>query len=108
MNLEAIADKTKSAIILLVNEKGEIVDTYSKEENDLNSDFKKIGVFANVLFNMSEDFFENFFESNISDITLRTGSKSMFLYKYDDKSFLCFFSEKSINTALIGLTLKKI
>lgn len=106
MDLEAIAGITKSAIIILVNEKGEVKDSYPKE-NDLGSDINKIGAFTRVVLNMSSDFFDNFFDAKISDVSLRTGSKSMFLYKYDDENLLCFFSETNINTALIGLTLKK-
>lgn len=106
MDLENLSKNFKNTVTLLINNEGEIIDYYPDviEYHDIED---KISVFSRVLMNMSIDFFSNFFDSKIQELTVKSDGKYMFLYNLGDGTILCFISEAIINSAIIALTLKK-
>ena len=105
LDLEKLLKETKSKAIFLLTEDGEAVDFYPKGEK-LSELQKKITVFETTLYNMSNHFFSTYLNANLKEIVLKSDGENILLIKCNEY-ILCFLSEKSINTSLLELVLKK-
>lgn len=105
MNLKELLTKTGAKNIFLIDEKGQIIDFFPKEE-ELNELQQKMIAFKATIFNMSNHFFNDFLNSNLTEIILKSNQENMLLIKHNEY-MLCFLSEKNINIGLLELILKK-
>ncbi len=105
MELEKLLKETKSKAIFLLKEDGETIDFYPKE-NDLGDLQDKITVFKTTIFNMSNHFFSNYFNTNLKEIILKSDNENILIIKHNEY-ILCFLSDKNINIGLLELILKK-
>lgn len=108
MNLKELLTKTGAKNIFLIDEKGQIIDFFPKEEEEeeLNELQQKMIAFKATIFNMSNHFFNDFLNSNLTEIILKSNQENMLLIKHNEY-MLCFLSEKNINIGLLELILKK-
>ena len=105
MELEKLLKETKSKAIFLLKDNGETIDFYPKE-NELGDLQDKITVFKATIFNMSNHFFSNYFNTELKEVILKSNNENILIIKHKEY-ILCFLSDKSINVGLLELILKK-
>ncbi|CAL2074871.1 hypothetical protein [Tenacibaculum dicentrarchi] len=108
MDLKELLKRTKSkAVFLSKEEKGEaqLIDFYPKE-NNLGDLQDKMIVFQTLIFNMSNHFFNTFFNTALKQIRLKSDNENILIIKHNGY-VLFFLSDKKINTGLLEITLKK-
>ncbi|WBX73317.1 hypothetical protein PG913_10735 [Tenacibaculum pacificus] len=105
MNLKRLISQTNSKAIYLINEKGNIIDFYS-EENQSNKLKDKTAAFNTAIFNMSNHFLNSFYNTELNEIILKSNNQNILLVKYN-KSILALLSDDNLNLSLIELILKK-
>jgi len=103
LDLQQLLIKTKSKAIFLINEEGVTVDFYPKD-NDLGDLQEKISVFKATIFSMSNHFFKNFLNTDLTEIILKSDDTNMLLIKHNE-FILCFLTDTNIG--LLELILKK-
>ncbi|CAM1358272.1 conserved protein of unknown function [Tenacibaculum soleae] len=105
MELRKLLEETKSKAIFLLKNDGETIDFYPKK-NVLGDLQDKIAVFKATIFNMSNHFFSNYFNTDLKEIILKSNNENILIIKHDEY-ILCFLSDKSINVGLLEHLLKK-
>ncbi|CAM1350228.1 hypothetical protein [Tenacibaculum insulae] len=105
MELEKLLKETKSKAIFLLKENGDAIDFYPKD-NNLGELQDKITVFKATIFNMSNHFFNTYFNTGLKEIVLKSKDENILIIKHKEY-ILSFLSDKSINTSLLELVLKK-
>ncbi|WP_299104867.1 roadblock/LC7 domain-containing protein [uncultured Tenacibaculum sp.] len=103
MNLKELLSNTNSHSIYLFERDGNIIDSYPKESNKTA---ENITAFSATVFNMAQHFFTDFFESELSNLTIKSNKKNIALIKLDD-FIICFFSDKNMNLGVLELSLRK-
>lgn len=106
MNLEELLSNTKSKVIYLINEAGEILDYHSKNDDSVATSKEKVVAFSATILNMTSHFFKEFFESNLSRVTMKSDKENIVLVKQEG-FILCFFSDRNINLGVLGVSLNK-
>ncbi|WP_420553214.1 hypothetical protein [Tenacibaculum aiptasiae] len=105
MDLQKLLTDTNSKAIFLIDHEGQIVDFFPKE-NELVDLKEKIAAFDAVIFNMSENFFNLFFNTELNEIILKSTNETLLLFKHEEY-VLCFLTDKATNIGLLSLMLKK-
>lgn len=105
MNLEELLSNTKTKAVYLFEKSGKLIDHYPESEDELNKNEKKITAFSATVFNMVNHFFQDFFESETTNVVMKSNKENIVLVKHED-FILCFFSDKNINLGLLGVSLK--
>lgn len=105
MDLQKLLEDTNSKAIYLIDNEGQIVDFFPKE-NDLIEIKDKIAAFDAVIFNMSQNFFNLFFKTELNKIILKSNNEALLLFKHQEY-VLCFLTDKITNVGLFSTMLKK-
>lgn len=107
MNLEELLSNTKSKVVYLIDNNGEILDQCYQNEDLLKDTKEKVVAFSSTIYDMCNHFFKNFLDSEFTNICMKSSKENIILVKHDNK-ILCFFSEKTINQGVLELSLKKM
>ncbi|CAL2078990.1 hypothetical protein [Tenacibaculum sp. 190524A02b] len=105
LELQELLNETNSKAVYLINKKGEIIDSFVKSGILKDIENETI-VFGSTIFNMSDHFFENYINSELKEIILKSTDMFFLLIKHMG-SVLCFVSDKNINVRLLELVLQK-
>ncbi|WP_233883835.1 roadblock/LC7 domain-containing protein [Tenacibaculum piscium] len=105
MDLKSIISKTNSKAIYLINEDGNILDFYSKE-NQSNTLKDKTAAFNTAIFNMSSHFLNTFYNAELNEIILKSNTQNIILIKHK-QYIIALLSDENLNISLIELILKK-
>ncbi|CAL2086365.1 hypothetical protein LNI90_01855 [Tenacibaculum dicentrarchi] len=105
MDLKKLLSQTNSKAIYLINQQGNIIDFYSKENKTATLN-EKTAAFNIAIFNMSSHFLSTFYNAKLNEIILKADNENILLIKYNEY-ILAFLSNENLNTSLIELIIKK-
>ncbi|WP_299627783.1 hypothetical protein [uncultured Tenacibaculum sp.] len=106
MNLEELLLNTKSNKVFLIDKNCKVIDSYSKDDTTDKILEDRIIAFSGTISNMINHFFEDFLKSGLKSVVMKSNKENIVLVKLEEL-ILCFFSDKNINLALLGVSVQR-